>query len=60
MGSREDDAYWDDKYAGEWFADEDPSCDTHGEDEMYYSHTEGEHYCLACQTEDEKLKGEDG
>jgi hypothetical protein len=54
MGGREDDAYWNDKY------DEDPSCDTHGEDEMYYSRAKGEHYCLACQTEDEKLKGEDG
>lgn len=47
MGSFEDDAYWDDKYADE------PECDEHGADEMYYSHSEGEYYCLACQREDE-------
>lgn len=47
MGSREDDDYWNDKY------DEEPSCEDHGEDEMYYSHTEGEYYCLACDREEE-------
>lgn len=46
MGSREDDDYWNDKY------DESPSCDFHGEDEMYYSHADGEYYCLACEKEE--------
>ena len=47
MGAKEDDDYWNDKY------DHDPSCDEHGEDEMYYNHQAGEHYCLACEREDE-------
>lgn len=47
MGSREDDDYWNDKY------DEEPSCEDHGEDEMYYDRTQAEHYCLACRKEDE-------
>lgn len=46
MGSREDDDYWNVKYA-------EASCHEHGPDEMYYSHTEGEHYCLACDREEE-------
>lgn len=47
MGSFEDEAWWSVKY------DQDPACDEHGEDEMYFSHTEGEFYCLQCQKEDE-------
>jgi hypothetical protein len=47
MGSREDDDYWNDLYA------EDPECEDHGTDEMYYDHQAGEYYCLACQREDE-------
>lgn len=47
MGSREDDEYWNDKY------DHEPSCEEHGEDEMYYDHSEAEYYCLQCQREDE-------
>ncbi|HEY6020364.1 MAG TPA: hypothetical protein VIY48_10785 [Candidatus Paceibacterota bacterium] len=47
---QEDRGYWNDKY------DEDPSCEDHGEDEMYYSHTDGEYYCLACQREDEIVR----
>lgn len=47
MGSFEDDEYWNTKY------DEEPSCDDHGEDEMYYDRPSGEYYCLACQREDD-------
>ena len=32
------------------------SCYEHGEDEMYYSHSEGEYYCLACEKEDEIME----
>lgn len=46
MGSREDDEYWDTKYA-------EAECYEHGADEMYYSHSEGDWYCLMCQKEDE-------
>jgi hypothetical protein len=49
MGSREDDEYWDTKYA-------EATCYVHGEDEMYYSHSEGEWYCLHCQKDDENLE----
>lgn len=49
MGSREDDEYWDTKYA-------EASCHEHGEDEMYYDHSEGDWYCLACQKDDENLE----
>lgn len=50
MGSRSDDAYWNDKY------DEEPECEDHGTDEMYYDRPSGEHYCLACRTEEEKVE----
>jgi hypothetical protein len=55
MGSREDDDYWNNK---DWTVGEDAeaSCDTHGEDEMYYNRPDGEWYCLACQKEDDIVR----
>lgn len=43
MGSREDDAYWNDKYADE------PECEDHGSGEMYYDADEAEWICLFCE-----------
>lgn len=47
MGSREDDAYWDDKYAA------DVECEDHGSGEMYYDEDEAEWVCLLCEDLDE-------
>lgn len=41
MGSREDDAYWNTKYA-------EASCLYHGDDDMYYYEDAGEWVCGVC------------
>lgn len=46
MGSREDDEYWNDKYA-------EASCYFHGEDEMWYDTHVGEWRCGECDYDDE-------
>lgn len=46
MGSREDDEYWDTKYA-------EASCYYHGSFSMYFDSTPGEWYCGDCDEEDE-------
>jgi hypothetical protein len=48
MGSREDDAYWNTKYA-------EASCHVHGEDGMYYDGGADEWYCQDCENDDENL-----
>lgn len=42
MGSREDDDYWNTKYA-------EASCHLHGEDNMHYDDLEAEWVCLDCE-----------
>lgn len=46
MGAREDDEYWNTKYA-------EASCYEHGEDWMYFDGPSGEWVCVECETEDE-------
>jgi hypothetical protein len=45
MGSREDDEYWNTKYA-------EASCHEHGDAEMYYDPNEGEWGCYQCDEDD--------
>lgn len=44
MGSREDDDYWNTKYA-------EASCHKHPGSDMYYDEDEGEWLCDDCQSE---------
>lgn len=44
MGSREDDNYWNTKYA-------EAECYDHPSSDMYYSEEEGEWLCDDCQSE---------
>ena len=46
MGSREDDGWWDVKYA-------EASCHEHGDEDMYWDAMEGEWYCGYCFIDDE-------
>lgn len=46
MGSREDDDYWDTKYA-------EASCHEHGDEEMHWDEEEAEWYCYSCEEADE-------
>jgi len=46
MGSREDDEYWNTKYA-------EASCLYHDNDHMYYDEDAGEWVCVTCSEEDE-------
>lgn len=46
MGSREDDEYWNTKYA-------EAECYEHGEDFTWYNSLSGEWECDECLTEDE-------
>ena len=46
MGSREDDEYWNVKYA-------EASCHEHGGDWMYFDAPSGEWVCIECETEDD-------
>jgi len=48
MGSREDDAYWDTKYA-------EASCHAHGADSMEYDPVEEEWICWDCEDDKENL-----
>lgn len=43
MGTREDDEYWNTKYA-------EAECHEHPESDMYYDEDEAEWYCDDCQS----------
>lgn len=45
MGSREDDAHWDNKYA-------EFSCWDHGMDNVWFDEDEAEWVCLDCEGDD--------
>jgi len=49
MGSREDDEYWNDKYAEEKYS---KACDKH-EDDLYFDEESDEWACFRCVELDE-------
>lgn len=50
MGSREDDAYWNNLY-GDY-----PECEAHG-DTLYYNTEAGEYECYDCVDEEDMING---